>query len=127
MTTSSLHGHVALVTGGSRGIGAAIVKMLAEAGAAVAINYRERAPEAETLANGIVAAGGRAVAIAADVSETSAVARLVERAKSELGPVDILINNAGIAMSMISLKRISIAPCRSISNRHSCVRRPCCR
>ncbi|MGX1351126.1 3-oxoacyl-[acyl-carrier protein] reductase [Bradyrhizobium elkanii] len=98
MTTSSLHGHVALVTGGSRGIGAAIVKMLADAGAAVAINYRERSAEAETLAKGITAAGGRAVAIAADVSEAAAVATLVERAKSELGPVDILVNNAGIAI-----------------------------
>ncbi|MCA6098369.1 SDR family NAD(P)-dependent oxidoreductase [Bradyrhizobium australafricanum] len=98
MTTSSLHGHVALVTGGSRGIGAAIVKMLADAGAAVAINYRERSAEAETLAKGIIAAGGRAVAIAADVSEAAAVAALVERAKSELGPVDILVNNAGIAI-----------------------------
>ncbi|QPF86574.1 3-oxoacyl-ACP reductase FabG [Bradyrhizobium genosp. L] len=98
MTTSSLHGHVALVTGGSRGIGAAIVKMLAEAGAAVAINYRERAAEAETLAKGIIAAGGRAIAITADVSETAAVADLVERAKSELGPIDILVNNAGIAI-----------------------------
>ncbi|MHC1947236.1 3-oxoacyl-ACP reductase FabG [Bradyrhizobium sp. UFLA06-06] len=98
MTTSSLHGHVALVTGGSRGIGAAIVKMLADAGAAVAINYRERSAEAETLAKGIIAAGGRAVAIAADVSEAAAVARLVERAKSGLGPVDILVNNAGIAI-----------------------------
>ncbi|MBP1299270.1 MULTISPECIES: SDR family NAD(P)-dependent oxidoreductase [Bradyrhizobium] len=98
MTTSSLHGHVALVTGGSRGIGAAIVKMLADAGAAVAINYRERSAAAETLAKGIIAAGGRAVAIAADVSEAAAVATLVERAKSELGPVDILVNNAGIAI-----------------------------
>ncbi|WFU30811.1 3-oxoacyl-ACP reductase FabG [Bradyrhizobium brasilense] len=98
MTTSSLHGHVALVTGGSRGIGAAIVKMLADAGAAVAINYRERSAEAETLAKGIIAAGGRAVAIAADVSEAAAVATLVERAKSGLGPVDILVNNAGIAI-----------------------------
>ena len=98
MTSSSLHGHVALVTGGSRGIGAAVVRMLAEAGAAVAINYRERVAEAETLAKGITAAGGRAVAIAADMSETSAVAELVERAKSALGPVDILVNNAGIAI-----------------------------
>ncbi|QOZ24480.1 SDR family NAD(P)-dependent oxidoreductase [Bradyrhizobium sp. CCBAU 51753] len=98
MTTGSLHGHVALVTGGSRGIGAAIVKMLAEAGAAVAINYRERATEAETLAKGIVAAGGRAVAIAADVSEAAAVTELVERARNELGPLDILVNNAGIAI-----------------------------
>ena len=98
MTTSSLHGHVALVTGGSRGIGAAIVKMLAEAGAAVAVNYRERAAEAEALVKGITAAGGRAVAIAADVSQATAVTELVERAGAALGPVDILVNNAGVAI-----------------------------
>ncbi|MBR0758212.1 3-oxoacyl-ACP reductase FabG [Bradyrhizobium jicamae] len=98
MTTPSLHGHTALVTGGSRGIGAAIAKMLAEAGAAVAINYRERAGDAEALVKTITAAGGRATAIAADVSQTSEVARLVERANAALGPVDILVNNAGIAI-----------------------------
>src|SRR5215813_10860546 len=64
MSTNDLRGHVALVTGGSRGIGAAIVKALGEAGCAVAINYRERAAEAETLAKDIVTAGGKAVAIA---------------------------------------------------------------
>jgi NAD(P)-dependent dehydrogenase (short-subunit alcohol dehydrogenase family) len=59
MTTPSLRGHTALVTGGSRGIGAAIVRALAEAGAAVAINFRERAGEANALANEIAKAGGR--------------------------------------------------------------------
>ena len=98
MPANSLHGHVAIVTGGSRGIGAAIVNLLPEGGAAVAVNYRERSAEAETLTKGIIAAGGRAVAIAADVSEAAAVAGLVERARSELGPVDILVNNAGIAI-----------------------------
>jgi hypothetical protein len=98
MRTFGLRGRVALVTGGSRGIGAAIVKALGEAGCSVAVNYRERAAEAETLAKAIVAAGGKAVAIAADVSKTDAVAAMVERASSELGPVDILVNNAGIAI-----------------------------
>lgn len=98
MGTSSLRGHVALVTGGSRGIGAAIVKALCDAGCAVAVNYRERAAEAGTLARAIVAAGGKALAIAADVSKADAVAAMVERASSELGPIDILVNNAGIAI-----------------------------
>jgi len=98
MGTSSLRGHVALVTGGSRGIGAAIVKALGDAGCAVAVNYRERAAEAGTLARAIVAAGGKALAIAADVSKADAVAAMVERASSELGPIDILVNNAGIAI-----------------------------
>jgi 3-oxoacyl-[acyl-carrier protein] reductase len=98
MGTFSLRGHVALVTGGSRGIGAAIVKALGEAGCSVAVNYRERAPAAEALAKTIVTAGGKAVAIAANVSKADAVAAMVERASAELGPVDILVNNAGIAI-----------------------------
>jgi len=99
MTIRTLQGRTALVTGGSRGIGAAISKALAQAGATVAINYRERADEANKLVDTIVKADGRAVAIPADVSQTSAVAQMVERVKSELGPIDILINNAGIAIT----------------------------
>jgi 3-oxoacyl-[acyl-carrier protein] reductase len=99
MTTGTLHGRTALVTGGSRGIGAAIVRSLAQAGAAVAINYRERAGEANALVSAIGEAGGHAIAIAADVSQSDAVARMVERVKSELGQVDILINNAGVAIT----------------------------
>jgi 3-oxoacyl-[acyl-carrier protein] reductase len=98
MASESLRGHVALVTGGSRGIGAAIVKALGEAGCAVAVNYRERVTEAEALARAIVASGGKALAIAADVSKADAVAAMVQRASSELGPIDILVNNAGIAI-----------------------------
>jgi len=98
MRTFALRGHVALVTGGSRGIGAAIVRALGEAGCAVAVNYRERTAEAEELAKAIVAAGGKAVAIAADVSKTDAVTAMVARASGELGPIDILVNNAGIAI-----------------------------
>jgi 3-oxoacyl-[acyl-carrier protein] reductase len=99
MTTENLHNRTALVTGGSRGIGAAIVRMLAGAGAAVAVNYRERAVEADALVKEITGAGGKAIAIAADVSQTDAVTAMVERATSQLGPVDILVNNAGIAIT----------------------------
>jgi 3-oxoacyl-[acyl-carrier protein] reductase len=99
MTTTTLQGRNALVTGGSRGIGAAISKALAQAGAAVAINYRERANEANQLVEMIAKTNGRAVAIAADVSQAPAAAKMVERVKSELGPIDILINNAGIAIT----------------------------
>jgi 3-oxoacyl-[acyl-carrier protein] reductase len=99
MTTETLRGRVALVTGGSRGIGAAIVRRLADAGVAVAVNYRERTDEANALVKSIVGTGGKAVAIAADVSHTDAVAQMVQRANSELGPIDILINNAGIAIT----------------------------
>ena len=99
MTTATLRGHVALVTGGSRGIGAAIVRALAAQGAAVAINYRDRAGEADALAKEIAAAGGKAIAIGADVSKATAVAQLVQRTTAELGPIDILVNNAGKALS----------------------------
>ena len=99
MTTGTLHGRTALVTGGSRGIGAAIVRSLAQAGAAVAVNYRERAGEANALVDAVGAAGGRAIAVAADVSQSDAVARMVQRVESELGSIGILINNAGVAIT----------------------------
>jgi 3-oxoacyl-[acyl-carrier protein] reductase len=98
MMGTSLSGRTALVTGGSRGIGAAIVKMLGLAGCAVAVNYRERAAEANAVANEVVRAGGRAMAIAADVSRSDAVQAMVQRVSGELGPIDILVNNAGIAI-----------------------------
>ena len=93
-----LSARVALVTGASRGIGAAVALRLAEAGAAVAVNYRERAEDAEALVARIKSSGGRAIAVAADVSHSAAVAGMVERIARELGPIDILINNAGIAI-----------------------------
>ena len=93
-----LGGRTALVTGASRGIGAAIAAALAGAGVAVAVNYRERAAEADAVVAGIVQAGGRAIAVAADVSQAAAVAQMVDRVTSGLGPIDILINNAGIAL-----------------------------
>src|SRR5437867_7575689 len=93
-----LGAHVALVTGASRGIGAAIALALAEAGAAVAVNYRERADDAEAVVAAIKANGGRAIAVAADVSQAAAVAAMVEQISAALGPVDILVNNAGMAI-----------------------------
>jgi 3-oxoacyl-[acyl-carrier protein] reductase len=96
--TPDLKGRIALVTGGSRGIGAAIAIALAEAGAAVAVNYRQRAAEADAVVAGIKSKGGRAIAIAADVSQASSVAEMVDHAAFTLGPVDILVNNAGMAV-----------------------------
>jgi 3-oxoacyl-[acyl-carrier protein] reductase len=93
-----LSNRVALVTGGSRGIGAAVALVLAEAGCAVAVNYRERAEDAEAVVAKIKAMGGRAIAVAADVSQGTAVAAMVERAANALGPIDILVNNAGVAI-----------------------------
>jgi 3-oxoacyl-[acyl-carrier protein] reductase len=99
MTTDRLRGRTALVTGGSRGIGAAISRALAEAGAAVAINYRERAAEADRLAEALRKTGVHAITVAADVSQREAVERMVDRLKAEFGTVDILVNNAGIAIT----------------------------
>jgi 3-oxoacyl-[acyl-carrier protein] reductase len=95
---SNLCGHTALVTGASRGIGAAIAIALAEAGAAIAVNYRERSAEAEAVVAEIKSLGGRAIAIAADVSDAAAVAKLLDHTTSALGPIDILVNNAGMAI-----------------------------
>ncbi|HVC11045.1 MAG TPA: SDR family NAD(P)-dependent oxidoreductase [Burkholderiales bacterium] len=93
-----LKGRVALVTGASRGIGRSIALALAEAGADVAVNYHERAAEAETVAAAIRALGRRSVALGADVSNGDEVARLVADAQDALGPIDVLVNNAGMAL-----------------------------
>ena len=87
----SLDGKVALVTGGSRGIGAAISRELADAGAHVAVNYRAGQEAAETIAGEI-----SGLAVQADVSSADQVQSLVERVESEFGDLDILVNNAGI-------------------------------
>jgi 3-oxoacyl-[acyl-carrier protein] reductase len=93
-----LNGRTALVTGASRGIGAAIAAALAVAGAAVAVNYRERAEQADAVVAGIEKTGGRAIAAAADVSQAADVARMVDHVATALGPIDILVNNAGLAI-----------------------------
>ena len=93
-----LKSRVALVTGGSRGIGAAIAVALAGAGASVAVNYRERSQDAASVVDSIQRGGGRAIAIAADVSSAAAVQSMVHAVEERLGPIDILINNAGIAV-----------------------------
>src|SRR5579871_361323 len=94
-----LAGRTALVTGGSRGIGAAIAVALAEAGARVAINYHQQAAKADALETRIKASGGEAAVFAADVSLADEVNALVQRVGTVFGPVDILINNAGIAIT----------------------------
>jgi 3-oxoacyl-[acyl-carrier protein] reductase len=98
MKDGTLRGRVALVTGGSRGIGAAISGALADAGAAVAVNFRARGSEADALVESLRKRGARAIAVAADVSQREAVGAMADRVKSEFGPVDILVNNAGIAI-----------------------------
>jgi 3-oxoacyl-[acyl-carrier protein] reductase len=87
---------VALVTGSSRGIGRAIALRLARDGTAVAVNYRERRDQADEVVDAITRAGGRAVAVAADVASAVDCTRLVETTRQALGPIDILVNNAGV-------------------------------
>jgi 3-oxoacyl-[acyl-carrier protein] reductase len=93
-----LNNRVALVTGGSRGIGRAVAISLADAGAAVAVNYREKAAEARTVVEAIRKAGGRAMEIGADVSRATDVADMMSAVEGELGPVDVMVNNAGIGL-----------------------------
>jgi NAD(P)-dependent dehydrogenase (short-subunit alcohol dehydrogenase family) len=88
---------VAVVTGASRGIGRAIARRLAREGAAVCINYAERADAAETLMQEIRAEGGRAIAHRADVADATQVTEMIARTTSELGPLSILVNNAGVS------------------------------
>ena len=87
---------VAIVTGSSRGIGAAIAKRLASDGLAVVINYAGRAADAEKVVQEIEAAGGRAIAIKADVSSPAEVAAMFDQTEATFGGIDILVNNAGI-------------------------------
>jgi 3-oxoacyl-[acyl-carrier protein] reductase len=93
--SSTLEGRVAIVTGGSKGIGAGIAVSLAAAGAAVVVNYAHDAGAAEVVVQKIAADGGRAVAVQADVSQADDVIRLFAETRSAFGPADILVNNAG--------------------------------
>lgn len=87
---------IALVTGASRGIGAAIARRLAADGYTVVINYAGSVAPAEELASEIEKAGGRALTVQADVSDAAAVARMFDSAETAFGGIDVLVNNAGI-------------------------------
>ena len=92
-----LESKTALVTGGSRGIGRAIAVALAKTGAQVAVNYRAREADAEAVCREVESQGGRAIAIQADVSVADEVAGMARQVTEALGPVAILVNNAGIS------------------------------
>ncbi|TDY26009.1 3-oxoacyl-[acyl-carrier protein] reductase [Paraburkholderia sp. BL6665CI2N2] len=87
---------VAIVTGASRGIGAAVAQRLAKDGFAVAVNYASSSAEAEQLVAELTAAGAKAIAVKADVSNADEVRRLFELTEQRLGKVDVLVNNAGV-------------------------------
>jgi acetoacetyl-CoA reductase len=91
----ALDGKVALVTGGSRGIGRAIALELAKHGATVAVNYRSNKEAADEVVSTITGEGGKAAAFEADVSDYDQSKALVEKVNSDLGPIQILVNNAG--------------------------------
>ena len=92
-----LSARCALVTGGGRGIGKAIALALGEAGANVAVNYRDHAQSAEAVVDAIQRLGRKAIAVRADVSDAAAVAAMIATIERQLDGVDVLINNAGIA------------------------------
>ncbi|MCJ2033446.1 glucose 1-dehydrogenase [Methylobacterium sp. J-068] len=93
---SKLAGKVAVVTGASKGIGAGIAKALAREGAAVVVNYASSRAGADAVVAGILAAGGRAVAVQADVTHAAQAQALVEAAVTQFGRLDVLVNNSGV-------------------------------
>ena len=104
-----LNGKVAVVTGASKGIGAAIAEELAREGASVVVNYASSGTQAEAIVSKIEAAGGTAKAVRADVSKPAEAKNLVKTAVSEFGKVDILVNNAGV---------YEFLPLESITEKH---------
>ena len=100
----TLAGKVALVTGGSRGIGKAIVLALAGAGADVAINYAGNIAAAQEVASEVEAMGRKAVLVQGDVADTTVAAGIIEKVVTELGKIDILVNNAGITRDALLVR-----------------------
>ena len=104
---SYLSGKIALITGASSGIGKATAERLAASGAAVAINYHQNEAGAEEARKKITAAGGRAITVSADVSCSEGVQSLVQRTVKELGPIDVLVNNAGSLVERLKILELN--------------------
>src|SRR5262249_21870057 len=96
MAMGDLKGKIAIVTGGSKGIGAGIAKGLGEAGASVVVNYASSKTDAEGVVNEIKQNGGKAIAVQGDVSKAADVKRLFEETRKAFGSLDVLVNNAGV-------------------------------
>jgi 3-oxoacyl-[acyl-carrier protein] reductase len=107
MTSVQQDGRVALITGASRGIGAAAARLLASRGMRVAVNYRSSRDEADDVVASIGSAGGRAMAVRADVRDGSAVLGMVEQVRSAMGEVEVLVHNALIPYAVKSFDEIS--------------------
>ena len=103
---SRLNGKVALVTGASKGIGAAIAQELAANGAVVAVNYSSSPEGADKVVAAITAAGGKAIAVQANLADPKSIAGLVDTVVKQFGPIDILVNNAGV-YEFASLEQIT--------------------
>jgi 3-oxoacyl-[acyl-carrier protein] reductase len=114
-TQQSLQGRVAVVTGGGQGIGAAIAERLAKLGATVAVCGRRLKP-LDTTAQAISSAGGRALAVECDVTDIGSVERAAARIAKDLGPVNILVNNAGIGAFSQPLHQMSAEEWDSVMN-----------
>lgn len=104
---ATLTGKVAIVTGSSKGIGAAIVERLATDGASVVVNYSRSQKEADALVSKITDAGGKALAVQADISQPEHITTLFSTAKEHFGQIDILVNNAGIYEFAGSIEEIT--------------------
>src|SRR4051812_23084531 len=100
----SLKNQIAIVTGGSRGIGRAIATTLAASGATVVVNYKGNQAAAEEVVNEIAAADGQALAIQADISQSAEVEQLFKAVLERYGKIDILVNNAGITRDTLLLR-----------------------
>ncbi|MCC2604446.1 glucose 1-dehydrogenase [Planctobacterium marinum] len=116
-----------VITGAGRGIGAATAKKLASQGYAVVVNYRRDAKSADKVAKDIVAAGGRAIAIQADVSLESDVQRLFHQVNAEWGPVRCLVNNAGMLQTQMPLQDMSFDRFQATMNTNVLSGFLCCR
>ena len=104
-----------LVTGASRGIGAAVATLAAQRGYNVAVNYNSGAREVDAIVNDIVGKGGRAIKVQADVSDESQILRMFETVDRELGPLTALVNNAGITGGFARVEGVSAAAIERLS------------
>lgn len=111
-----LTGRVALVTGASSGIGAATAAVLADLGAKVAIGYYHNEKGAGQVREGILSAGGKAISIRADVRQSAEIRTMVDRVAAELGPIDILINNAGSLVKRIAILEVTEESYQEVMN-----------